>query len=162
MNRWSPKVDQLLELLQGVGANLLLGDHALDLGAIAGGQLHEAQAARVAQEQHTAGDADHVLGLVARFELAVILGADLFDGGGDVKGHRVRLDAFLKHHGALGHTHLHLFRVGQRADSLLDGSTASSSAAPPLILARIAASCCSSISARSTVVMVGTAASSSF
>ncbi len=36
------QVDQLLELLQGVGADLLLGDHALDLGAIAGGQLHEA------------------------------------------------------------------------------------------------------------------------
>ena len=113
------QIDQLLELLQGVGANLLLGDHALDLGAVAGGQLHEAQAARVAQEQHTAGDADHVLGLGARFELAVILGADLFDGGGDVKGHRVRLDAFLKHHGALGHTHLHLLRVGQRAEFLI-------------------------------------------
>ena len=113
------QIDQLLELLQGVGANLLLGDHALDLGAIAGGQLHEAQATRVAQEQHTAGDADHILGLVARFELAVILGADLFDGGGDVKGHRVRLDTFLKHHGALGHTHLHLLRVGQRAEFLI-------------------------------------------
>ena len=47
-------------------------------------------------------------------------------------------------------------------NSLLDGSTASSKVAPSLILARIAASCCSSISARSTVVMVGTAASSSF
>ena len=36
------QVDQLLELLQGVGTDLLLGNHALDLGAIAGGQLHEA------------------------------------------------------------------------------------------------------------------------
>ena len=113
------KVDELLELLERVGANLLLGDHALNLGTVTGGQLHEAQATRVAQEQHTAGDADHILGLVTRFELAVILGADLFDGGGDVKGHRVRLDAFLKHHGALGHTHLHLLRVGQRAEFLI-------------------------------------------
>ncbi len=113
------QVDQLLELLEGVGADLLLGDHALDLGAVAGGELHEAQAARVAQEQHAAGDADHVFGLVARFELAVVLGTDLFDGGGDVEGHRVGLDALLEHHGALGHAHLHLLGVGQRAEFLV-------------------------------------------
>ena len=113
------QVDQLLELLEGVGADLLLGDHALDLGAVAGGQLHEAQAARVAQEQHAAGDADHILGFVAGFELAVVLGTHLFDGGGDVQGHRVGLNAVLEHHGTLGDTHLHLLGVGQRAEFLI-------------------------------------------
>ena len=107
------KVNQLLELLEGVGADLLLGDHALNLGTVAGGQLHEAQAARIAQEQHAAGDADHVFGLVARFELAIVLGTHCFDGVGHIEGHRIRRDTLLEHHGALGHTHLHLLWVGQ-------------------------------------------------
>ena len=47
-------------------------------------------------------------------------------------------------------------------NSLLDGSIASSSVAPPSMRARIAASCSSSISARSTVVIVVAAPSSSF
>ena len=113
------KVNELLELLQGVGSDLLLGDHALNLGAVAGGQLHEAQATSVAQEQHAAGDADHVFGLLASFELAVVLGAYLFDGVGHIKVHRVGGNAGLKHHRALGHTHLHLLGVAQRAELLV-------------------------------------------
>ena len=113
------QVNQLLELLQGVGTNLLLGNHALNLGAIASGKLHEAQATGVTQEEHATGDADHVFGFVSGFKLAVILGANLFDGCGDVEGHRVRLNAVLKHHGTLGHAHLHLFRVRQRTELLI-------------------------------------------
>ena len=113
------QVNQLLELLQGVGTNLLLGNHALNLGAIASGKLHEAQATGVTQEEHATGDADHVFGFVSGFKLAVILGANLFDGCGDVEGHRVRLNAVLKHHGTLGHAHLHLFRVRQRTEFLI-------------------------------------------
>ena len=115
------KVDELLELLERVGANLLLGDHALNLGTVTGGQLHEAQAARVAQEQHAASNADHVFGLFASLELAVILGADRLDGVGDVQVHRVGGDAGLKHHRALGHAHLHLLGVSQRAELLVGG-----------------------------------------
>ena len=113
------QVNQLLELLEGISANLLLGNHALDLGAIASGKLHEAQATGVTQEEYATGDADHVFGFVSGFKLAVILGADLFDGGGDVEGHRVRLNAVLKHHGTLGHAHLHLFRMRQRSEFLI-------------------------------------------
>ena len=113
------QVNQLLELLEGISADLLLGDHALDLGAVASGKLHEAQATGVTQEEHATGDADHVFGFVSGFKLAVILGANLFNGGGDVQGHRVRLNAVLKHHGTLGHTHLHLFRMRQRAEFLI-------------------------------------------
>ena len=42
-------------------------------------------------------------------------------------------------------------------NSLLEGSTASSSVAPDLIFSRMVASCLSSISARSTVLICGTA-----
>ena len=115
------KVDQLLELFERVGADLLLGDHALDFGAVAGGKLHEAQAARVTQEQHAASNADHVFGFLAGLELAVILGADRLDGVGDVQVHRVGGDAGLKHHRAFGHAHLHLLGVSQRAELLVGG-----------------------------------------
>ena len=113
-------------------ANVLVRDHAdvrlagagvfaLNLGAVTGGQLHEAQAASVAQEQHTTGDTDRVFGLLASFELAVVLGAHLFDGVGHIKAHRVGGNAGLKHHRALGHTHLHLLGVTQRAELLIGG-----------------------------------------
>jgi len=113
------QIHQLLELLQRIRADLLLGDHALDGGAVACGQLHEAQAARVAQEQHATGDADHVLGLLAGLELAVVVGAHLFDGVGHAHLDRVRVDAVLDHHRALGHAHLHLLGVRQRTELLV-------------------------------------------
>ena len=113
------QVNQLLELLKGISADLLLGNHALNLGAIASGKLHEAQATGVTQEEYATGDADHVFGFISGFKLAVILGANLFNGGGDVESHRVRLNAVLKHHGTLGHAHLHLLRMRQRAEFLI-------------------------------------------
>ena len=98
------EVHELLELLERVSADLLLGDHALDLRAVAGRQLHEAQAAAVAQKQDAPGDADHVLGLLTGFKLAVILGAH-----------------GLEHHRALGDAHLHLLGVRERAELLVGG-----------------------------------------
>ncbi len=115
------EVHELLELLERVSADLLLGDHALDLRAVAGRQLHEAQAAAVAQKQDAPGDADHVLGLLTGFKLAVILGAHGLDGVGHVKVHRVGLHAGLKHHRALGDAHLHLLGVRERAELLVGG-----------------------------------------
>ena len=115
------EVHELLELLERVSADLLLGDHALDLRAVAGRQLHEAQAAAVAQKQDAPGDADHVLGLLTGFKLAVILGAHGLDGVGHVEVHRVGLHAGLKHHRALGDAHLHLLGVRERAELLVGG-----------------------------------------
>ncbi len=115
------QIHQLLELLEGIGADLLLGDHALDFGAVPRGQLHEAQTAGIAQEQHATGDAHHVIGFLTGFELAVVLGAHGLDGGGDVQMHRIGRDAAPEHHGALGHAHLDLLGVGQRAEFLVGG-----------------------------------------
>ena len=113
------QIDHLLELLQGIRANLLLGDHALDGGAVALGEHDEAQAAAVAQEKHATGDADDILRLVTGVELAVVLGTYLADGGGHIDMDRVRLHALLEHERTLGDTHLHLLGVRERAEFLV-------------------------------------------
>ena len=113
------QIHQLLELLERIRADLLLREHGLDRRAIAGGELHEAQSARIANEQHAARHADDVVGLGARFELAVILDTHGVDGRGDVEIHRVRIDTVLDHHRTLGHTGLHLLRVRERSEFLV-------------------------------------------
>ena len=113
------QIDHLLELLQGIRADLLLGDHALDGGAVALGELDKAQAAAVAQEKHATGDADDILRLVTGVELAVVLGTYLADGGGHIDMDRVRLHTFLEHERALGDTHLNLLGVCERTEFLV-------------------------------------------
>ncbi len=113
------EVDELLEKLEGIGADLLLREHRLDRCAVARRELHEAQAAGIADEQHAAGHAHHVIGLLPRFERAVVLGAHRFDRAGHIERDRVRVEPLLEHHRAFRHTHLHLFGVRLRAEFLV-------------------------------------------
>ena len=86
------EVDVGLPSGQRLLAHPVEADHRLQLGAVAVLQGGETQFALVAQEDDASGDAGHIAGLGAGFEVGVG-GADLREAVGAVQFDRVRLSA---------------------------------------------------------------------
>ncbi len=101
------EVDELLPRGERLVAHLGQRDHGLDAGSVARLERGEAELAGVAEVDDAAGDADHVVGLLAGLEVAE-LGADRGDRGRDGHLHRVRAlagAALGVEAGALGEAH---------------------------------------------------------